>query len=176
MIIFTLLFIVFCFSVFNCFKKNFGLYGFIVFVLVNTFLLINWVLSIVSVAKYNQITNDVFHKLNNSISEEFKNKKWNYKINWVLIVFYFFDLCLGVLNYVILREENILNPQSVSTSSETIPRGGNESTNVESQLTEDLKALDNWFEDLGFGKEYTMKKAEELVEMEKKTQRKLKMN
>jgi len=31
-------------------------------------------------------------------------------------------------------------------------------TNEESQLTEDLKALDNWFEDLGFEKEYTMKK------------------
>ena len=173
LIIFSLLFIGSCFSIFNCFKKNFGLYGFIAFVVVNILLFINWVLSMVSVSKYNQITNDVFHKLNNSISEEFKNKKWNYKINWVLIVFYFFDLCLGVLNYVILREENILNPQSVSISSETIPRGGNESTNVESQLTEDLKALDNWFEDLGFEKEYTMKKAEELVENEKKNAKRI---
>ena len=180
LIIFSLLFIGFCFSIFNCFKKNFGLYGFIAFVVVNTLLFINWVLSMVSVSKYNQITNDVFHKLNNSISEEFKNKKWNYKINWVLIVFYFFYLCLGVLNCKILKEANILgfnkkieNHQSVSTSSETIPRGGNESTNEESQLKEDLDALKKWFKDLGFEEDYSMKKAEELVENEKKNAKKI---
>ncbi len=104
--IFTLIFICFCFSIFDFLK--FGIYGFIVFVLVYVLIFINFILSVVAFAKYNKITNKTFKKLNNSISKEFKNKKWNYKINCVLILLFLIDLTLGILNYFFLKKENII--------------------------------------------------------------------
>jgi hypothetical protein len=153
---------------------------------------INWVLSIVSVVKYNQITKDVFDELNNSITKEFYNKKWNYKINIALIIFYFFDLCLGILNFKILLDENILSfkreivKKQKNKDKQGVSRYGtknvgtfindeksNESTNEESELRKTLDNLDNWFRELGFENDYTIKKAQELVEKEKKNAKKI---
>ena len=191
LIIFTLIFVCFCFSIFNFFNKNFGIYGFVVFVLVNIFMFINWVLSIVSVVKYNQITNDVFENLNNSITNEFKNKKWNFKINIALIIFYFFDLCLSILNVKILLDENILSfktetvkkqkdkdkkgvsPYGIRNVGDINDDNSNDSTNEESQLRKKLEDLDNWFEELGFENDHTIKKAQELIEKEKKNAKKI---
>ena len=106
--IFTLIFICFCFSIFDFFNQKFGIYGFIAFVLVYVLIFINFILSVVAVAKYNKITNKTFKELNNSISKEFKNKKWNYKINCVLILLFLIDLALGILNYWFLKNENII--------------------------------------------------------------------
>ena len=88
LLIFTLIFICFCFTIFDFFNQKFGIYGFIAFVLVYVLIFINFILSVVAVAKYNTITNKTFKELNNSISKEFKNKKWNYKINCVLILLF----------------------------------------------------------------------------------------
>ena len=96
----------FCFSIFDF--LIFEIYGFIVFVLVYVLIFINFILSVVAVAKYNKITNKTFKELNNSISKEFKNKKWNYKINCVLILLFLIDLALGILNYWFKKKENII--------------------------------------------------------------------
>ena len=61
-----------------------------------------------AIAKYNKSINKTFKEFNNSISKEFKNKKWNYKINCVLILLFLIELALGVLNYWFLKNENII--------------------------------------------------------------------
>ena len=108
-LIFTLFFFIFTFINFEFVKIILGLIGFIIFVLVNVCVLINFILSIVSISFYYNMNNNTFQKFNNSISTDFKNTKWYCKTNFALVFLFVIDFGLGIANYYFLKEKGIIS-------------------------------------------------------------------
>ena len=109
LLFFTLLFFIFLFIYFEFFPYKYGIYGLAVFIFVNFLLFINLILSIVSVALYYNVSNNVLKKFNNSIKTEYESTKWHCKVNLALIFLYIIDLALGILNYKALFKFKIIS-------------------------------------------------------------------
>ena len=157
LLIFTLLFFIFLFIYFEFIPYHYGYYGFGLFIFVNFLLLINVILSIVSVALYYDVTNNVIKKFDNSIKKEYESMKWHCKINFALIFLYVIDLSLGILNYKALFKLNIISTKKEfekkydvdymepRTYQPDIPEAKNklDKSNKEELLKEELKELKN---------------------------------
>ena len=109
LLFFTLLFFLFLFIYFEFIPYKYGYYGLCIFLLVNFLLFINFILSIVSVALYYDVTKNVLTQFDNLMKKEYESIKWHCKINFILIFLFLIDLSLGILNYKALFKFNIIS-------------------------------------------------------------------
>ena len=106
---FTLFFLLIPVADLGLIEIKLGILGIIIYIILNIMILINFILCCVSVSKYNHLVNNLLKSCNNSIGESFKSRKWYYKINICLIIFYLIDLVIGIYFYFPLKEKKIIS-------------------------------------------------------------------
>ena len=75
------------------------------YIILNTIIFINFILSCVSVYKYNNLIKKLLKYCENSIGESFKSRRWYCKINICFIIFYLIDLGIGIYFFFYLKEK-----------------------------------------------------------------------
>ncbi len=97
LLIFTILFLLIPLAELDLFKIKIKLNEKkCIYIILNLIIFINFILSCVSVYKYNNLNKELLKYCENSIGESFKSRKWYCKINICFIIFYLIDLGIGI--------------------------------------------------------------------------------
>ena len=133
----------------------------IIYIIPNILILINFILSFISVLYYNTLINNLLKDCENSIGEDFKSRKWYCKINICFIIFYLIDLVIGIYLYIPFKEKFITGEKNEISSIESLRKELGKLSKEEERLKNEISKgeLEN--------KENKKKIDEELNELDK---------